>query len=210
MADSTLFDGDAFNPESLFDYDQASISPTNAFFPTDLFNFDQDNQRLSISSSSDAQQYQPYLSRPPSLSPASQSAQLLHPPHSPHSSASPHSVFSASTTDDLLLNNSFSSADLDQLLLQPDAQMPETQAKPGQPFFFPQTDLNEAMLQLLGSTLIQPQQTYQFDQQQPPLQASIPAFQNAYTQPMTNTWQDVPPSSASSASMRLQLTHRHL
>ena len=91
-----------------------------------------------------------YLSRPPSLSPSSQPHQ---PSHSP-SSASPSSNFSFSINgsstgaDEMLLNNSFSSSELDMLLFQNDSSFNTAgnEQKPGQPFFLPQQTGYQTMI----------------------------------------------------------------
>ena len=141
-----------------------SISPTSALFPPELCapstqfftpspysqvqlqeqeqeQQQQQQQRLhrpSLGNLNDSliQSLQPYLSRPPSLSPSPQSAQLVPPLHSPHSSASPTSNFSFSASEDVLFSNSFSPAELDALLFQSDMNQP---GKQGNPFYIPQT-----------------------------------------------------------------------
>jgi len=120
----------------LLNYEDSSISPNNPYYPPNMFDIPLDHmqQRSSFSASSDGHQMHSYLSRPPSLSPSSQSAHLLHLPHSPRSSASPRSVFSTSTTDDMLLMNSFSSTELDQFFGQADLT---TATKPDQSFYMP-------------------------------------------------------------------------
>jgi hypothetical protein len=120
--------------DSFYDYTfpDPFTSPTNALFPPDLFhpnninhnlNIPQSNQthRTSLSASSDqSYTYQPYLSRPPSLSPSQVNGSILsHSPHS-HSSASPSSNFSLNATDDVLLSNSFTQGELERLFFNTD------------------------------------------------------------------------------------------
>ena len=109
---------DCINPDAMFDYDDAS---SGSGFPQGLFA--NHEQELGL---------HPYLSRPPSLSPSSQTASLFPPSLSPPSSASPRSVHSLSSQDDMLLGNSFSSSELDMLLFQTNV---DAGNKQGHPFF---------------------------------------------------------------------------
>jgi len=125
---SSAYDG-TIDPDALFNYDAASISPTD---PTldHVFLSSLHQQRGSISSSDGLQ---PYLSSStPSLSPASQ----LQVPHSPHSTSSPRSVFTNSGMDESFMSNFSTTSDFDQLF----SLNSTAQAKPLQPFSFPPID----------------------------------------------------------------------
>ncbi len=138
-------------------YYEETISPVNAMFLPEmsgpyvdnphLLHIPQNvtNHRQSISPSTDVQSMsfqQSYPSRPPSLSPSSQSMFPLQPAQqSPHSSASPSSNYSISATDDFLLANSFSSNELDMLLFQ-NSDYQVQPGKQGHSLFLPQ---NRAM-----------------------------------------------------------------
>lgn len=184
---------DSINPDNLFNYDETSTSSNNTFFPNNLFDItlDQMQQRSSFSTSSDGQYMHPYLSRPPSLSPSSQSAQLLQLPHSPHSSASPRSVFSTSTSDDMLLNNSFSTTELDQFFAQEDLG---ATSKPNQSFYLPQNDFgtdfqhNFALFNMVNQDTTQPIQT----------QSAAITQTTLSPQSFNNVWGQKPPVSAMS------------
>lgn len=127
---SNVYDG-TIDPDALFNYDAASISPTDPAFSHEFLS-SLHQQRGSISSNDGMQ---PYLSSStPSLSPASQ----LQVPHSPHSSSSPRSVFSNSGTDESFMHNYSTSSAFDQLF----SLNPDVQAKPAQPFAFPTADFD--------------------------------------------------------------------
>ena len=134
--------------QSIFSFEE-NLSPSSSFFSNDLTSFT--NQCLTVPSTSTNQNlgqgtsintapaagaFQPYLSRPPSLSPSSQNHNYSSASHSPHSSASPSSTFSLSGTDELLFSNAFSTSDLDNLLFQMDQQQNNDPSR--QPFYLPQ------------------------------------------------------------------------
>lgn len=139
------------------------VSPTTALFP-DISNnpsasslyqalAQQQQQGLTVPEGYTSGSLHPYLSRPPSLSPSSQSAQLYNSTSnystsnqglSPHSLSSPNSTFSYSDPganfDEMMLNNSYSSTDLDALLFQADILPPTSKdgQSQQQAFFLPQ------------------------------------------------------------------------